>query len=109
MTLNIIHSGGFTIIQVDGHLNTLNAADFETQVMGLIDRGDMKLIIDCSKLSYISSSGLRLFLLAQKKLQANKGLLKLCCLQPSIHEIFDMSWFTQIFLIETTLKASLTS
>jgi len=50
-------------------------------------------------LNYISSSGLRVFLVIQKKMVALKGQFKLCNLQPGIKEIFDISGFSSIFSV----------
>jgi stage II sporulation protein AA (anti-sigma F factor antagonist) len=60
------------------------------------------IVLDCAELNYISSSGLRVFLIAQKKLMGLQGKLHLCAMQPSIKEIFDISGFSTIFKIFAT-------
>jgi anti-anti-sigma factor len=65
------------------------------------------LILNCSGLNYISSSGLRVFLVIQKKLAGLQGSFGLCCLQPEIREIFDISGFSTIFSIFPDEEAAL--
>jgi anti-anti-sigma factor len=89
----------FSIVRINGRVDTTNYNEFETIIMGLIGSGENNVIIDCANLNYISSSGLRVFLIAQKKLMALKGKLHLCNMQPAIKEIFDISGFSTIFKI----------
>lgn len=76
--------------------------------MEVIEGGCAKLVLDCSGLNYISSSGLRVFLIVQKKMTVVKGLFFTCNLQPGIQEIFNISGFSSIFSIfpdkESALK-----
>lgn len=104
MNLNFTEVNSFTAVQISGRIDTITAPDFENDIMKLMSDGVSKLIFDCSKLDYVSSSGLRVFLMAQKKISTIKGELKVCCLQPAIKEIFDISGFSQIFSIEDTIE-----
>jgi anti-anti-sigma factor len=67
--------------------------------MEIIEGGSTKIILDCASLNYISSSGLRVFLVLQKKMMATKGQFRLSNLQPGIREIFDISGFSSIFSV----------
>lgn len=87
------------LLQVVGRLDTTQSDSFEKQIMEILDQGHEKIILDCKGLNYISSSGLRIFLIMQKKMMGAGGQFKICSLQPSIKEIFDMSGFTMIFSI----------
>jgi anti-anti-sigma factor len=106
MNLNFTEVNNFTVAHIEGRIDTITATDFENSIMKLMSEGISKLIFDCSKLDYVSSSGLRVFLIAQKKISTNKGQLKVCCLQPSIKEIFDISGFSQIFTIEDNIETA---
>ncbi len=99
MNVNVVKSGDYSIICVEGRVDTTNADEFEKAVLEVIESGVNKIVINCSSLNYISSSGLRVFLIAQKRMMAIKGELKLCSLQPGINEIFEISGFSSIFSI----------
>jgi anti-anti-sigma factor len=97
---------GYTVAHIIGRLDTVTATDFEGQMSKLISEGVTRIIFDCTKLGYVSSSGLRVFLLVQKQISALGGKLKVCCLQPSIREIFDISGFSQIFSLFDSVESA---
>ncbi len=110
MDLQITNRDGFTVVSIHGRIDTINAGNFEAQLMQILDKDEEKLLVlDCSGLDYISSSGLRIFLVAQKKTMAAQGRLLLSNMQPAIKEIFDISGFSNIFSIfpdiETAVKS----
>lgn len=86
-------------IQVEGRIDTTNYNEFENAVNEALQENTRQIYLDCSKLNYISSSGLRIFLTVQKKMMASGGKLKLYGMQPAIREIFDISGFSSIFSI----------
>jgi anti-sigma B factor antagonist len=109
--MNIISEkiSDFSILYIDGRIDTLNAPRLEDEMDQLHNNGESKIIINCRNLKYISSSGLRVFLNAQKKAITSKRKLYLCNMQPPIQEIFDISGFSSIFSIYGTLEEALNS
>lgn len=87
-----------SIISIEGRIDTTNYNEFESKVAELTGQSKF-IVLNCEKMNYISSSGLRVFLIIQKKMMAVGGVLKICCLQPTIKEIFDISGFSSIFTI----------
>jgi anti-anti-sigma factor len=107
MNVKVTSSNGYSVVNVDGRLDTTNAGEFELKIMEMIEGSGSRMILDCSGLNYISSSGLRVFLVIQKKIAAGKGQFKLCNLQPGIREIFDISGFSSIFTVLPDLESAL--
>jgi anti-anti-sigma factor len=99
MNTTVLKSGVFTIVNIEGRVDTTNAGEFESDIAEAVDNGTNILILNCSGLNYISSSGLRVFLIIHKRLLAKNGELRLCSLQTGIKEIFDISGFSSIFSI----------
>jgi len=87
------------IIGLVGRLDANTAGQLEKKLLPLIDEGEKQLIIDFSELDYISSAGLRLLLLAAKRLKSIKGKIVLCSMKEYIKEIFEIAGFTPIFTI----------
>ena len=96
--------GSFLILGITGRLDTSNYKDLEEILLALIDKGEKDIVINCSDMNYISSSGLRVFLTALKKITAAGGKFYLCSLQENIREIFDIAGFTSLFNIFTSLE-----
>ena len=73
-------NGVLVLLPVD-RIDSTNARAFESIIMDCINNDERRLIIDFSHLNFISSSGLRVLLIAVKKLNANQGKLVLCDMQ----------------------------
>lgn len=89
-----------TTLKVIGRLDTTNAGEFEIVIQQFIKDKELSLIVDLSELTYISSSGLRCFILLLKSMTANNNSLVLENLRPEIKEVFDMTGFTKLFNIK---------
>ncbi len=87
-----------SVLHVIGRLDASNATDFEDKIIELIDSGETVFVANLERLDYISSAGLRVFLLAGKKL-SGRGQICLCCLQEHVNKTFEMSGFSTIFKI----------
>ena len=83
-------------VALDGRLDTTTAPEFES-FLGENYDGTGSIVIDCEKLSYISSAGLRVLLGAQKK---TKGAMKLTNVCELVMEVFEMTGFADILVIE---------
>lgn len=99
--------GNFTVLKIKGRIDTIHSSALEEEVNQLFDSGEQNLIFNCSGMNYISSSGLRVFLVAQKKAKAINGKLFLCEMQPAIQEIFRISGFSNLFRIFNTQEEAL--
>ena len=86
------------IIFVGGRLDTTTAPQLEKTINENINN-TKNLILDLKELQYISSAGLRVLLIAQKKMQ-NIGSMKVKNVCEEIMEIFEMTGFAEILTIE---------
>ncbi|MBN1197777.1 MAG: STAS domain-containing protein [Bacteroidales bacterium] len=98
-----------TIVSINGRLDTTNYSVLEKKLLELIDSGETRLLVNLSKMDYVSSSGLRILLMALKRITMAKGKFVLCSLQDNIKEIFEISGFTNIFEIFPDEEAGLKS
>lgn len=94
-----ITEGAETVITIAGRLDTNTSPAFEKAITPILTGATKEVQVDCSALEYISSSGLRLFLMLQKNINQKKGTLRLCGLSDSIKEIFTVTGFSAIFKI----------
>lgn len=99
----------YLVLTVEGRLDTTQSDAFEKEIMQILDQDEKKIILDCSGLNYISSSGLRIFLIIQKKMMGTGGQFSISNLQPEIMEVFDMSGFSMIFTIHPDLETAMKS
>ena len=100
MEIKIENNGDETLLKIIGRLDTATAGDFEKAIAPVIADNMQKVILDCIDFEYISSSGLRLFLIMQKAARAKDGKLIIRNMNADIKSVFDMTGFTNLFLFE---------
>lgn len=91
--------GTTRIMALSGRLDTETAADVELALQDLLAAGERNILVDLSGIGYVSSAGLRVLLALAKKLDGGKGELKLCGLNASVRQVFDMTGFSKLFAI----------
>jgi anti-anti-sigma factor len=94
-------------LSLSGRLDMASAKAFEDRILAHIDSGGRRIAIDLAGLDYISSAGLRVFILAGKRLDKAQGKLALCALTAPVQEIFDIAGFTPLFAIYDSPQAAL--
>ena len=90
-----------------GRIDSGNARAFESIVTERINAGDHRVIVDFSRLDFISSSGLRVLLISAKTLKIHKGAIALCAMKQHIKEVFQISGFDRIIPISDTRQEAL--
>ena len=101
--------GNIIILEPNGRLDTNTSDEFEAQLVGLTDEEELRLVIDLIHVDYISSAGLRVLLMAAKKLKIMNGSIVLCSMSNHIKEVFDIAGFTPIFSIEQSRDKAIES
>ena len=98
MTIEIKKTEEETIIELVGRLDTITAPVLDKTINE--DIGDTKnLVLDVKGMEYISSAGLRVLLSAQKKMQ-KIGSMKVTGVCEEVMEVFEMTGFADILVIE---------
>jgi anti-anti-sigma factor len=97
------------IVRVHGRLDFGSSASFQQELEQLIGARPRGCIIDCAGLEYVSSAGLRVFLVAARSAKAQGIGFAACALEPVVREVFDISGFNRIIDIRPTVDAALTT
>ena len=97
MTLTKNQQGSALEIAVEGRLDTMTAPELEAELKNSLDNVD-SLVLDFSKLDYISSAGLRV-LLSAHKVMMGKGGMKIKGVNEIVQEVFDVTGFADILTI----------
>ncbi len=98
---------GITIAEFEGNLDTNTAPDAEERLGELLEKGVTKILVDFTTLNYISSAGLRVLLATTKRLSGSGGSLRLCNLNETVDEVFEISGFNTIFSVFRTRDEAL--
>lgn len=98
MTVNVKTEKTKAIVEVEGRVDTTTAPELDNKLNEVIDTVQ-RVTLDCSKLIYISSAGLRVLLSAHKKMSKKGGAFELSNVGDDIMEIFTITGFSQILSI----------
>lgn len=102
MEIKIDKAGIHTELKIIGRLDSNTSLSLEKELIEIIEKGETNILVNFEELNYISSSGLRVFLVGAKRLDKENKKLKICCMKDYIKEVFDISGFTAIFDIYQT-------
>ena len=83
-----------------GRLDTPASQETMEALAPLFEQADNTIVLDCSQLEYISSSGLRIFLMLRKQAAAKGGKVIVKGIQEDIRKVFMMTGFLNLFEIE---------
>lgn len=94
------------IVEIEGKIDSYTMSDVEKALKDLVEKNIVRLIIDFKKVDYISSGGLRIFLIALKDTRKKQGDLKLANMIPDVEKIFKLAGFTKIFNIMDDIESA---
>ena len=97
MEISATKSGQVTSLELIGRLDANTSGPAQAKIAQFIDAGEMNLAFDLSRVEYISSAGLRVFMMAAKRVKAGGGKLVLHSAPPHIRELFDIAGLSEIF------------
>ena len=107
MEFTVDEFGDVRAVRITGNLDTQTSAVAQEQLTQLIDNGAKKVLLDFENLNYISSSGLRMLLVAFKRLEGTSGQLRICNPNTMVREVFETSGFLEIFSVHTSQAEAL--
>ncbi len=99
MTMTIESQGDLAVVVLTGRLDSTNAADTEGRILAQIENGRPRIVVDASGLEYLSSAGLRVFLVVAKRVKAAGGALALHSLTDHVREVFEISGFVNVLTV----------
>lgn len=104
--------GNALVLKVLGRLDQDTCDSFRRDLapqLQVATAGAMTIVLDLAELEYVSSAGLRCFMLAAKEAKSHAGRIIVAALQPMVAEIFQISRFDLLIPVFPTLRAALES
>ena len=107
MNINERKEDEIVILELHGKIDVNSSKVFQDKFNEIAGRGEKYIVLDSKGLSYVSSSGLRVFLMFLKHLNKIGGKLVICSMSEIIFEVFEISGFVPIFNIADDLDGAL--
>jgi anti-anti-sigma factor len=95
------------VVHIEGNLDTNTSPEAQQHLDELLEKGTSKILVDCEKVDYMSSAGLRVLLATVKRLTAAGGSLRISGLNETVQEVFEISGFSTIFAVFPNKDAAL--
>lgn len=99
--------GSIVVLHLDGRLDATSAPRLEEVLNSHTEKPKCKVVLDFSRIDYLSSAGMRLLLSASKKAKGNEGTVAFCSLNDDVLEIIKMAGFERILHIYPTEQEAL--
>jgi anti-anti-sigma factor len=100
MTTSVQEIDGKLVAKLCGELDTAAAPETEQALQPLLESGGKDIIIDCTELDYIASSGLRILLGIRKKATELGSRVVLKNVGDAVRDVLDLTGFISIFEFE---------
>ena len=95
--IEIKNENGVYTAFFEGRLDAPTAQKAQDEIETLLENADKEIVLDCTKLEYISSPGLRLFLRIRKEVNAKGGKVSIWNINKDVKEVFVLTGFDEFF------------
>lgn len=107
MTIDRTQVDGKVVLHVSGRMDAENAVLFEQQCESCIAEGVRALVINLADLKYVSSMGLRSFVMIGQKQKEKGGDFRICCLTGLVRQVFEITRLNQVLPLHDSLESAL--
>jgi anti-sigma B factor antagonist len=91
------------ILEVGGEIDVYTAPRLRERLIELIDGGQLRIVVDLSRVEFLDSTGLGVLVGAHRRLRANEGTLSLVCPNDRLLKIFRVSGLDSRFAIHASV------
>jgi anti-anti-sigma factor len=105
MVIAEVRDRGVDILAPSGRIDTTTVAALEARLGPLLAAPQPRIVIDFTGVEYISSAGLRILLVAARRVQGG-GALVLCGMGDAVRQVFQLAGFVPLFTIAGTREAA---
>ncbi len=99
--------GAAIVLSLEGRLDGPGARMLEARIAAIVDRGAIRVVLDCSAMNYINSGGLRALLVCARACREKGGRLVMAALTPECRSVIGMSGFLTVIDHHETRAAAL--
>jgi len=104
MVINTLNEDLFFIIEIDGDLDASSSIQLDTTLTKALSSNEKKIIVDCSRLNYISSAGLGVFMSYLQDFEANNTQMVLFNVSDKVKNVFKVLGLDNLIKIVTDKK-----
>ena len=95
------------VIEVEGEVDAHTACKLDRALKGVLERGHVRVLLDASQMTFISSSGLRVIAVAQREASRRGGGVRLFGLKPQVRRAFEIAGFDEFLRLNETREEAM--
>ena len=99
LTIPVAEHDSAVVLCPTGRVDGTNVTILQGAVRERLDAGQTTIVFDLVDLNYISSAGLRVFLMSARDLQSEGGKAIFCGLSEAIKQVFEITGFDKILSV----------
>jgi anti-sigma B factor antagonist len=106
MKVEVTTVDGVKVVTLDGEIDASTAGAVQQQIL-VLAQAEVRLLLDMTRVSYMSSAGLRVLLSVYRQVDARKGKIVLVGLAEGIRDTMDTTGFLKFFTVRDDLGAGM--
>ncbi|MEO5373214.1 MAG: STAS domain-containing protein [Alphaproteobacteria bacterium] len=108
MEVTMSSNGPVLLVTIKGRLDGNTSPGLERDLLGRIQAGETTIVMDFADVDYVSSAGLRVMMVAAKRVRAAHGSVVLCAINDNVLEVLRLSGFHTFFRILPSVAEAMT-
>lgn len=101
LRLDVTERDGWAVLAVGGEVDVATAPRLREQLIGLVNEGSHRIVVDLTAVDFLDSTGLGVLVGALKRVRTHDGDLALVCNEPRILKVFEITGLTKVFAMHT--------
>ena len=101
------HEARALVLSLNGRLDSDGAAVLMARISAALERGAVRMVLDCAGMSYVNSAGLRALLIGTRACRQEGGTFAIAALAPQCRSVLEMSGFLSVIDYRETREAAL--
>lgn len=99
MDIATTYEGSTATVAVEGYLNTNTSGELEQELARVVQKTH-DVVLNFAQLEYLSSTGLRVLVAAQKQVTAARGTMRIVNLTDDVREVFEITGLVDVLNVE---------
>jgi len=109
MDVKITEYKRVAVVQPVGRVDSNTSAEFESELRRLLDSGHMNLVLDLSKIEFLSSAGLRVIVSSMKSARKNGGNVCVAEANTRAAEVMKLAGLDSVLEMHASREAAIAS
>jgi anti-sigma B factor antagonist len=97
------------VLSLDGYVDSATSLNMDEAIDSILQQRIYHVVVDLTKVSYISSAGWGVFISKIKDIRENQGGLKIAGMRPDVRDVFDLLGFGHIIEAHETVEEAVTT